>query len=80
MRRCRERAGITPDQNGEQLVLYSNRHTFLTNAAAEGLSAHQVQGLAGHTDIRMAERYVHMARKDIYEAGLKVTGRLRQRK
>jgi integrase len=80
MRRCRERAGILPDENGEQLVLYSNRHTYLTNAACAGNSTPLVQELAGHTDIRMTQRYIHAHPRDVYEAGQKAVERLRQRK
>ena len=31
MRRLRVRAGVGPDQQGEQFVLYTYRHTFLTD-------------------------------------------------
>jgi site-specific recombinase XerD len=80
MRRCRERAGILPDTNDEQLVLYSHRHTYLTNAAASGISAPILQDLGGWTTIKMAETYVHNAFPDLYEAGLKTTARLGQRR
>ena len=60
MRRLRERAGITPDANGEQFVLYTNRHTYLTKAASV-ITPAELQALAGHTDYRTTRRYVHLA-------------------
>jgi len=33
MRRLRDRVGLRPDANGESIVLYSTRHSFLTQAA-----------------------------------------------
>jgi integrase len=76
MRRCRQRAGIGTDENGEELVLYTNRHTFLTRAA-EGESAFVVQQMAGHTDPRTTNRYVHLVDKQVIEAGLRTAQSLR---
>lgn len=45
--RLRERAGIEV-KGGEELVLYSNRHTRLTELASE-LTNGLLQGVAGHT-------------------------------
>ncbi len=60
MRRLRDRAAIEPDANGEQLVLYTNRHTYMTRAASVMTPA-ELQALAGHTDYRTTKRYVHIA-------------------
>jgi integrase len=49
MRRLRERAGVRPDARGEQVVLYTNRHTFLTMAAPL-LSAPMLGAIADHSD------------------------------
>jgi integrase len=71
-RRLRERAGITPDENGEQLVPYSLRHTRLTEAAvSDELSGPMLQKLAGHTTFRMTQRYLHPTESDVYDAVLK---------
>lgn len=81
MESLRRRAGITPDENGEQLVLYSNRHTYLTAAASsEGISGPLLQQLAGHTDPRTTERYVHLADRELQKAGHRVAEFLRPRK
>lgn len=77
----RRRAGIEPDENGEQLVLYSNRHTYITAAAsAEGISGPMLQQLAGHTDPRTTERYAHLANREIQKAGQRVAESLRPRR
>ena len=62
MRRLRYRAGLTADANGEQLVLYSHRHTYMTKAASVMTPA-EMQALAGHTDYRTTKRYVHLAQQ-----------------
>jgi integrase len=81
MESLRRRAGIVPDENGEQLVLYSNRHTFITAAAsAEGISGPLLQDLAGHTDPSTTKRYAHLANREIQRAGQRVAESLRPRK
>jgi integrase len=74
----RARAGIVADENGEKLVLYHHRHTFLTAAASsQGISGPMLQQLAGHTDPRTTERYAHLANKEMYQAGVRVAEGLR---
>jgi integrase len=74
----RRRAKIATDENGESLVLYHHRHTYLTRAAASvGISGPMLQQLAGHTDPRTTERYAHLAGKEIHQAGLRVAEGLR---
>jgi integrase len=81
MESLRRRAGIAPDETGEQLVLYHNRHTYITRAAgAEGISGPLLQQLAGHTDPRTTERYAHLASREIERAGQRVAESLRPRK
>jgi integrase len=75
MRRCRERAGLGPDENGEELVIYTNRHTFLTEAA-ETENAFTVQQLGGHEDPRTTGRYVHLKNERVNQAGQKTAERL----
>jgi integrase len=78
MESLRRRANIKPDENGETLVLYHHRHTYLTAAAGtEGLSGPLLQQLAGHTDPRTTERYAHLANREICTAGNKVAEALR---
>ncbi|OAI54975.1 hypothetical protein AYO44_13885 [Planctomycetaceae bacterium SCGC AG-212-F19] len=64
--RLRERAGIT-EKDGETLVLYSNRHTRLTELATD-LSAPILQAVAGHTTFGMTQRYLHIANQEVYKA------------
>src|SRR5262245_3136430 len=78
MESLRRRAGIVADENGENLVLYHHRHTFLTVAASSaGISGPMLQQLAGHTDPRTTERYAHLASRDIHQAGMRVVEGLR---
>lgn len=64
-KRLRERAGIEA-KDGEHLVLYSARHTRLTELAPE-LAAPVLQEVAGHTTFQMTQRYLHMANKTVIE-------------
>jgi integrase len=74
----RNRAGIVADENGEKLVLYHHRHTYLTAAASsQGISGPMLQQLAGHTDPRTTERYAHLANREILQAGVQVADCLR---
>jgi integrase len=73
MRRLRDRAGIRPDEQGEQFVLYTNRHTFLTRAGADPtISQSALAELAGHSSTTTTERYVHAARLAVAESGRRV--------
>jgi len=77
----RERAGIAPDENGEKLVLYSNRHTYITAGASRaGISGPMLQQLAGHTDSSTTKKYAHLANREILQAGQRVAESLRPRK
>ncbi len=57
MARLRERAGIKA-KGGEQIVLYSNRHTFGTESSGK-ISDIELAELMGHTDVRTTQRYTH---------------------
>lgn len=58
MARVRDRAGIER-KAGEQLVLYSARHTYATDAAGK-VSDIELAELMGQTDTRTTRRYVHL--------------------
>ncbi len=73
IRRLRERAGIEPDENGEQIVLYTTRHTFGSRAAAAGVSDRRLAELMGHTDPKMTQKYIHLANPDLRKAALEAT-------
>ena len=73
MRRLRVKAGIGPDENGEQVVLYTARHTFGTGAAAAGVSDRRLADLMGHTDPKMTQKYIHLANPDLQRAAREAT-------
>ena len=56
--RLRRKVGIQT-KAGEALVLYSNRHTFGTNAAGK-VTDIELAEVMGHTDTRTTRRYVHL--------------------
>lgn len=58
MCRLRERAGLKT-KGGENLVLYSARHSFATNTVGK-VSDYELAQLMGHTDTEMIKRYVHL--------------------
>jgi len=43
------------------------RHSTLTDYANQGASAFEIKELARHTDIRVSDRYVHMAKEGLYD-------------
>lgn len=57
MDRLRKRVGIEA-KGGEQIVLYSNRHTFGTDSSGR-VSDLELAELMGHTDVRTTQRYTH---------------------
>jgi integrase len=74
-RRLRTRAvkakDLAEEKKGEKLVLYSTRHTRITELFVEGNEQHVVMAESGHVVPATTERYKHLA--DDY-----VTGRVRQ--
>jgi site-specific recombinase XerD len=58
MERLRRRAQI-PSAAGEQLVLYSHRHTFGTEATGR-VTDLELAELMGHTTTQTTRRYVHL--------------------
>ncbi len=77
MRRLRVRAGVKADEQGEQFVLYTNRHTFLTKAGADPtISQSALADIAGHANPTTTARYVHAARQAVADAGRRVAVQL----
>lgn len=74
-RRLRRRAGIA-ERDGENLVLYSSRHTRLTELAPD-MNPHLLQQVAGHTTFTMTQRYLHVPRQEV-RAALEEADRRRQ--
>src|SRR5207237_4740268 len=58
MRRLRKRAGVRADGRGEEFVLYTQRHTFITTSGLDPTIPDAVRvDLAGHTDGRTTRLY-----------------------
>lgn len=68
----RLRAGIGKDGNGENLVLYSNRHSFGTDGG-DRLNEFQIMQVMGHTSTRTTARYVHPAYASMVAASTAAT-------
>jgi integrase len=78
MRRLRKRAGIRPDERGEEFVLYTNRHTFISCAGMNADIPEAVRGeMAGHTDGRTTRLYTHLHDEAVAAAGGRVADALR---
>jgi integrase len=58
MSRVRQRAGIQ-EKGGENVVLYTHRHAYATNAIGS-VSDTELAELMGHTTTRTLRRYVHL--------------------
>jgi integrase len=68
--RVRERAGL------EDLRLHDLRHSFASFLVNKGVSLYVVQGLLGHTQPRMTQRYAHLAQTTLAEAADLLPGAL----
>lgn len=58
MSRVRDRAGVQP-KAGERIVMYSNRHTYATEALGR-VTDTELAEVLGHTDTQMLRRYTHL--------------------
>lgn len=77
MRRLRKRAGIKPDANGEEFVLYTNRHTFLTYGAMNpDVSKATLKEVAGVTSDATIDHYTHIAGTATADAGRRIADTL----
>lgn len=64
----RNRAGLLPDEDGENAVCYSFRHTGATKACAKGLRDRLLADVLGHTKTTTTARYQHLQVGDLQEA------------
>lgn len=64
----------------EHLRRHDLRHTGLTWMADAGIPLHRLQKIAGHTDPRITERYLHPDWKSLNEDGNRLTAHLRSRR
>lgn len=60
--RIRRRAGLN------DLRLHDLRHSFASFLVNKGVSLYVVQGLLGHTQVRMTQRYAHLAPQTLLDA------------
>jgi integrase len=68
MRAPRKKRGFSPDENGEQVVAYTMRHTSATRATANGIRDKVLAELMGHTNTRTTQRYQHLQAKHLSDA------------
>jgi len=69
--RIRRRAGLA------DVRLHDLRHSFASFSVNQGVSLYVVQGLLGHSQVRMTQRYAHLAPHTLLDAA-EVAGRLIQ--
>jgi integrase len=68
MRRLRDKVGFGPDENGEQVVCYTMRHTAATRACSRGVRDKVLSELMGHTSSATTARYQHLQADHLAEA------------
>jgi integrase len=68
MRRLRNKLGFGPDENGEQVVAYTMRHTAATRASSRGVRDKVLAELMGHTNTMTTARYQHLQADHLAEA------------
>lgn len=68
MRRLRDKLGLGPDENGEQVVAYTMRHTAATRACSRGIRDRVLAELMGHTSTTTTQRYQHLQAEHLSDA------------
>jgi len=68
MRNLRKRLNLAPDENGEQVVNYAQRHTAATRACAAGLRDRVLADLMGHARTDTTARYQHLQDHHLHDA------------
>jgi integrase len=75
MRRLRAKLGLGPDENGEEVVAYTMRHTAATRASARGVRDRVLAEIMGHTSTSTTQRYQHLQADHLAEAIHRANGR-----
>jgi site-specific recombinase XerD len=65
--RCVEQGLIEKEKGGERLVLYSSRHTRITELVVQGLPMKVITDETGHKIPTTTQRYTHLADEFITE-------------
>jgi integrase len=78
MKRLREKLGFEPDENGENIVCYTMRHTSATRATARGVRDKLLAELMGQTSTDTTQRYQHLQAEHLAEAIRRANGRKAQ--
>ena len=68
MRRLREKLGFGPDEEGEQIVAYTLRHSSATERTIDGMTERALADQMGHTTTEMLRRYQHLTIKHLGRA------------
>jgi integrase len=68
MRRLRVKLGLGPDDNGEQVVAYTLRHSAATRASARGVRDRVLAGVMGHSSTLTTQRYQHLQADHLADA------------
>jgi integrase len=68
MRRLRSKLQLGPDDNGENIVAYTFRHTAATRACTSGVPDRVLADLMGHTSVATTARYQHPQLDHLAEA------------
>lgn len=68
MKRLRKRLGMGKDHRGENVVVYTLRHTGGTDAAAAGVRDRVLAELMGHSSTRTTARYQHLETAHLVDA------------
>lgn len=69
--RIRKRAGI------EDVRIHDLRHSFASNAVAQGMSLPMIGKLLGHTQVQTTARYAHLAAAPVKSAATSVANKLK---
>ena len=66
--------GVTDSR--QKVVFHTTRHTFASWLVQRGVPIYTVAKLTGHSELRMVERYAHLAPDGVKEAAMLLEGAL----
>lgn len=80
MARLRKRVGLVKDHRGENVCVYTLRHTGGTDAAAAGVRDRVLAELMGHSSTRTTARYQHLETSHLVDAMAQMTAYRKKRR